>query len=82
MISCLPFYETVVSHICLEDTDFVTTILLPPTSPEIGGQKIKKKKKKKIVLAVKFLCLRLYSFLFSVLNLYYSVSQENVLTGK
>lgn len=59
MTSCLPFYETVVFHICLKDTDSVTTILLLQTLPETGGQKIQN-----IVLSVKFLCLRLYSFLF------------------
>ena len=42
MISCLPFYETVFSHVCLKDTDFVTAILLPPTSPETGGWEILK----------------------------------------
>ena len=77
MTSCLTFYEIVVSHICLEDTDIETAILQSPTSLKTGTWEIQN-----IVLAIKFLCLRLYSFLFSVLNLYYSVSQENVGTGK
>jgi hypothetical protein len=27
--SCLPFYENILSHTCLKDTDFLTTILMP-----------------------------------------------------
>ena len=70
MTSCFPFYENILSHTCLKDNDFVTAILLPPISLETGGQEIFFKK-----------CLlqNLYKilwFLFSVLNLYYSVSQE------
>jgi hypothetical protein len=49
MTSYLPFYEIVVSHICLKGTDSITAILLPPTSLETGGWEIQK-----IVLAVKF----------------------------
>jgi hypothetical protein len=40
MTSCLPFYETILSHTCLKDIDFVTTVLLPLISLETGGQEI------------------------------------------
>jgi hypothetical protein len=42
--SCLLFYETILSHTCLKDINIVTTILLPPTSPETSDQEIVKKK--------------------------------------
>jgi hypothetical protein len=54
------------SCIWLKDNDFVTAVLLLLTSVEPGVQEIKKK----IMLAIKLVCLRLYSSLSSVLNLY------------
>jgi hypothetical protein len=40
MTSCLSHYETILSHTSLKDPDFVTTILLSPTSRETGGLEI------------------------------------------
>ena len=40
MSSCLPFHETIMSHICLEEAVFVTAILLAPLSLETGSQEI------------------------------------------
>jgi hypothetical protein len=51
MTSCLLFYEAILSHICLKDTDFVTAILLLLTSLETSDWNILKTN----VLAVKLL---------------------------
>lgn len=76
MTSCLPFHKTILSHKCLKDT----------AAPNLTEDWWSKKKffliKKKIVLAVKFLCLKLYSSLFFLFKICTNLCHKKKLAQK